>query len=116
MATEPQTGKQIMGQFKHISTEATKQMLEAGTAALVDIRDENSFAGGHIKGAVHLDNVSLPDFIVEADPDVPLIVCCYHGNSSQSAASFLNEKGFEEVYSMDGGFEAWRAQFPFETA
>lgn len=91
-------------------------MLDAGTAALVDIRDQQSFAGGHIKGATHLDNVSLPDFIVEADPNVPLIVCCYHGNSSQQAASFLNEKGFPDVFSMDGGFEAWRAEYPFETA
>lgn len=90
-------------------------MLEAGTAVVVDIRDEHAFASGHIEGARHLDNVSLPDFIVEGDPDKPLIVCCYHGNSSQSAAAFLNEKGFEEVYSMDGGFEVWRAQFPFVT-
>ena len=35
-----------------------------------------------------------------------------HGNSSQPAAQFLYEKGFEQVYSLDGGFEAWQALFP----
>jgi rhodanese-related sulfurtransferase len=35
--------------------------------------------------------------------------------SSQSAAAFLNEKVFENVYSMDGGVELWRCQYPIET-
>ena len=105
-----------MGQFQHISVEATQALLAAGEAQLVDIRDEASFQNGHIPGARHLDNTSLQDFIIEGDPDVPVIVCCYHGNSSQPAAALLNDKGFEVVYSMDGGFEEWRGQFPFETA
>jgi len=105
-----------MAQFQHISIEATHKLLTEGTAQLADIRDEESFRLGHIKGATHLDNTSLQDFIREADPDQALIVYCYHGNSSQSAAAFLYEKGFEEVYSMDGGFEQWRAHYPFETA
>ena len=101
-----------MGQFKHISIQASIDMLAADGAQLVDIRDEQSFVAAHIKGAKHLDNVSLQDFIAQADPDVPVIVYCYHGNSSQSAAAFLNDKGFEEVYSMDGGFEQWRTEHP----
>ena len=34
---------------------------------------------------------------------------------SQSAAAFLNEKGFDEVYSLDGGFEYWRGCFEQDT-
>ena len=48
--------------------------------------------------------------------DAPLIVACYHGNSSQSAAAYLAHQGFSEVYSLDGGFELWRATYPNETA
>ena len=103
-----------MGQFKHISIEATNALLDTGSAQLVDIRDEQSFNDGHIKGAIRLDNSILQDFLVEADPDRALIVYCYHGNSSQPAADFLYGKGFEEVYSMDGGFERWRGQYPIE--
>lgn len=101
-----------MGNFSRISTEHARSMLKEGNAQLVDIRDEQSFAAGHIAGARHLDNNTLQSFIEEADPDQPVIVYCYHGNSSQPAASFLNERGFEEVYSMDGGFEDWRSQYP----
>jgi thiosulfate sulfurtransferase len=87
-------------------------MLGEGKAQLVDIRDEQSYAAGHIEGARHLDNTTLQAFVEEADPDQPVIVYCYHGNSSQPAAAFLNERGFEDVYSMDGGFEVWRSQYP----
>jgi thiosulfate sulfurtransferase len=97
--------------FKQISTTDAKAMLDQGDVTLVDIRDAQSFAQGHIEGATHLDNSSVQDFIESADPDKPLIVYCYHGHSSMSAASFLCEKGFEEVYSMDGGYELWRTQF-----
>ena len=104
-----------MGNFKHISAEATKAMMAEKHIQLVDIRDEQSYQNGHIRGAIHLDNTTLQDFLLEADPDQPVIVCCYHGNSSQSAAAFLSEKGFDDVYSLDGGFEYWRSCFGQDT-
>ena len=79
---------------------------------VVDIRDANSFGSGHIEDAIHLTNESLPDFIREADPDAPVVVCCYHGISSQQAAQFLISQDFTEVYSLDGGFTQWQTQFP----
>jgi thiosulfate sulfurtransferase len=101
-----------MSDFKRLSaTEAFALINELG-ATLADVRDEQSFRQAHIENAVHLDNTSLQGFIETADLDKPLVVYCYHGNSSLSAAQFLFEKGFETVYSMDGGFEAWRQQFP----
>jgi thiosulfate sulfurtransferase len=37
---------------------------------------------------------------------------CYHGNSSKGAAQYLLTQGFKAAYSIDGGFDAWRAAFP----
>lgn len=104
-----------MEQFEHISIHQTQEKLTSGNARLVDIRDEQSFAAGHIKHSVHLTNGSLQGFMSETEFETPVIVCCYHGISSQQAAQFLIHQGFEEVYSMDGGFEAWRKEMPFET-
>lgn len=101
--------------FKRISPEQA-QALREQQAVVVDIRDPNSFANGHITDSIHLDNHSLHDFIAKADLDAPLIVTCYHGNSSQSAAAFLANQGFSEVYSLDGGFELWRSIYPEQTA
>ena len=59
--------------FQRIAPEQARELLEQG-AQLVDIRDAQSFANGHIPGARHLDNHSLHDFIAQADLDQPLIV------------------------------------------
>ena len=51
------------------------------------------------------------------DYDEPLIIMCYHGVSSRNTAQFLVEQGFEEVYSVKGGFDGWvHAGLPIETA
>lgn len=99
-----------MSQFKHISVEQTQAMLEADEIKMVDIRDPQSFDMGHIESAVRLDNQNLQEFLNSTEPSTPVVVYCYHGISSQQAAQFLVEQGFAEVYSMDGGFEAWRQQ------
>ena len=100
-----------MSEFKRISPDQAQALREQG-AVVVDIRDPHSFASGHITGSQHLDNQSLHAFITAADLDAPLIVSCYHGNSSQGAAAYLVGQGFSDVYSLDGGFELWRASYP----
>lgn len=104
-----------MTDFKRISPEQVHALREQG-AVLVDVRDAQTYATQHIPDSHHLDNHSIADFIRQADLDKPLVVLCYHGNSSQSAAAYLVGQGFSEVYSMDGGFELWKTQFPAETA
>lgn len=104
-----------MEQFEHISVEQTKTRLDANKVKIVDIRDEQSFALGHIPGAYHLTNDSITQFMQNNDFDVPVIVCCYHGVSSQQAAQYMIHQGFKEVYSMDGGFEAWRSVYEFHS-
>ena len=98
-------------QFQRIQAAAAKELIEQG-ATLADIRDPDSFARSHIRGAQHLDNSNIQEFLEQNDLDQPLLVYCYHGNSSQPAAQFLYERGFEQVYSLDGGFEVWQQLFP----
>ena len=105
-----------MEQFAHISVQEAQQKLSEGIVKVVDIRDDASFEAGHIKDSTHLTNGSLHSFMADVEFDMPVIVCCYHGISSQQAAQFLIHQGFEEVYSLDGGFEAWRKDQSFEVS
>ena len=77
---------------------------------IVDIRDSVSYSQGHIQGAVHVDNANIANYLESNDFKKPLVVCCYHGNSSKGAADYFFEQGFEETYSLDGGFEEWRTK------
>ncbi len=101
-----------MEEFEHISVEKTFELLSAKKAKYVDIRDEQSFEQAHVEDSFHLTNGSLQQFMSNTEFDMPIIVGCYHGISSQQAAQFLIHQGFDEVYSMDGGFEAWRTNYP----
>ncbi|WP_407312942.1 thiosulfate sulfurtransferase GlpE [Pseudomonas sp. nanlin1] len=104
-----------MTEFKRIPPQEAQALREQG-AVVVDVRDPQTYGASHISGAVHVDNHSIADFIRQADLDKPVVVVCYHGNSSQSAAAYLVGQGFSDVYSLDGGFELWRTTYPDETA
>src|SRR5690242_151963 len=101
-----------MNSFSRISVADAKAVLDGGGAQCVDIRDEQAFDQGHMPHAVRIDNSNAAAFIERSDRAAPLLVCCYHGFSSQNAAQFFAQQGFEQVYSVDGGFEAWRSEFP----
>ena len=102
-----------MDQFQHIDVQGAQALLEESEAVLVDIRDPQSFAVAHAQSAFHLTNDSLGSFINDTEFEQPVLVMCYHGISSQGAAQYLSNQGFEQVYSVDGGFEAWqRAELP----
>lgn len=103
-----------MSDIKRLSVEQARALLAEGKAAALDVRDGLSFQQAHIPGATPLNNEVLSDFLEATPLDRPLVVYCYHGHSSLNAAHFLVSKGYKEVYSMEGGFEAWRHRFPTE--
>lgn len=101
-----------MEQFETISVEQAHTQLKQSNAVMVDIRDPQSFNAAHAPGAFHLNNDSMVAFMQQTDFETPVLVMCYHGISSRGAAQFLLNQGFEAVYSIEGGFEAWSRQFP----
>lgn len=102
-----------MSEFSLLSCQQLVEMQTKQAVAIADIRDEASYNAGHIEGSYHLTNGSLAQFMQQTDFEQPVVVVCYHGNSSQGAAQYIAEQGFDNVYSMDGGFEAWRREFEF---
>ena len=101
-----------MTAIKEIDVQKVKEMADADSATIVDIRDSASFKLGHIPNAVHLSDDNVKQFISDTNKGNPLVVYCYHGISSQGAAAYFSEQGFKEVTSMVGGFESWQYTFP----
>ncbi|MBA2817482.1 thiosulfate sulfurtransferase GlpE [Candidatus Pantoea persica] len=100
-----------METFECINVQQASERLAQG-ALLVDIRDPQSFALGHAHSALHLSNSNLNEFLAIASREAPVLVMCYHGSSSKGAAHYLLSQGFSKAYSIEGGFDAWRAAFP----
>lgn len=95
-----------------VSVEQAKALLQQPDTNIIDIRDPDSFAAAHIKGAIPFSG-SAVDELMQAEAETnPTVVVCYHGISSLMAAEHLHGLGFNQVMSMDGGMEAWIAAFP----
>lgn len=89
-----------------------RALLLSGEAVFVDIRDEISHSEGHIVPSLRLDEATLAPFIENTRKDQPIVVYCYHGMSSQLATQYLLEQGFEQVYSLIGGYTDWESDTP----
>lgn len=94
--------------YKRISIDDAKALIDAGGVTIADVRDADSFRAARIENAVNVAHETIDEFLATADKEKPLLLYCYHGHSSQGAANYFSELGYQEVYSMDGGFEAWR--------
>ncbi|MCO4773926.1 MAG: thiosulfate sulfurtransferase [Deltaproteobacteria bacterium] len=95
------------GSDPEISPEGAQALLEAGSATFVDVRDGSSYRSGHIPGALHVGDHNIGEFVSAADKSRPVVVYCYHGNSSLGGASYLRSQGFEQVWSMSSGWAGW---------
>lgn len=94
--------------YKRINVSQAREILDGeGVSVLLDIRDAESYNQSHALRAIHVNQDVLSDFIYNTPKDIPVLVICYHGNSSQSLAQYLSYQGFIDVYSIDGGYEAW---------
>jgi rhodanese-related sulfurtransferase len=94
---------------KQIDIEGYKQMLARGeNPLLIDTREDNEFAAGHVKGAVHLSRGIIERDIEATYPDknTPMVLYCGGGFRSALAAESLQKMGYANVISLDGG---WRA-------
>jgi rhodanese-related sulfurtransferase len=88
----------------------TKKKMDAGEKMIiVDVREDNEWASGHIPGAVHLGKGVIERDIEKAIPDkeVPLVLYCGGGFRSALAADNLQKMGYRNVISMDGGWRGW---------
>jgi len=95
---------------KQISVEQLHQSNDSPLVA--DIRDANSYAQGHVPGAINLNNENIQEFVDSHEFEQPIVVVCYSGHSSIGAAGVLTNVGFENIASLVGGMGAWRLQFP----
>jgi len=100
--------------INQIDAQEAQKMIDTQNAVVIDIRDPASFANGHIENAIRIDNENFQAFIDSADKETPIIVCCYHGNSSQAATGVIDDLGFKG-FSLQGGMSDWMLSRPVVT-
>lgn len=91
--------------------EAT-QRINQGKTVVLDVRNPEEFAAGHIRGAVNIPLQDLPQRLgeLEKSRSKTIIVVCQAGVTSAKASAQLDKAGFKDVYSLTGGLAAWQSQ------
>ena len=97
--------------IRELNVEQTLEHLDANPdARLIDVREDNEWQAGHAARAEHLGRGIIERDIEETIPDkqTELILYCGGGYRSALACDNLQRLGYTNVYSMDGGWKAWK--------
>ena len=108
-------------QFLKLVNDAKKKIKETNVAdvqrradageqfVLVDVREDNEWANGHIPGAIHLGKGIIERDIEQVVPETSATLILYCGGGFRSAlvADNLQKMGYSNVESMDGGWRGW---------
>jgi rhodanese-related sulfurtransferase len=98
--------------YQSLGNDEFEQLIAVDSVQLIDVRTADEFVNKpHIASAVNID-VKSPDFDQRAqsllDASKPVAVYCLHGKRSKIAAQRLIDLGFEQVYELNTGIEAWQ--------
>ena len=100
-----------------VSTLQATQMMNREDALVIDVRDADAYAKGHILGArsIPLAELGRRAADLQKHKAKAVIVSCQNGDRSASAAATLRQNGFARVHPLNGGFAAWQqAGLPVE--
>ena len=94
---------------REISVEETLNQIQSG-AELIDVREDNEWNEARAAGATHIGRGVIERDIVGKFPDkaAKLILYCGGGYRSALAADNLQKMGYTNVFSLAGGWAAWR--------
>jgi len=86
-------------------------LVKGGKGTILDVRTPKEFAEGHIDGAVNI-NYFDKDFssqVANLDKNKPVYIYCHSGGRSAKAMSIMKGAGFTTLYTLTGGYLAWKA-------
>ena len=98
-------------EFRRITREEAYKLYQQNKAVFVDVRSHQSFATGHIKGALSIPGSQLIQRFSEVTPGKTVITycACDAEQSSGKAVLNLNAHGVKNAAALKGGYQEWKA-------
>ncbi|UOP05138.1 rhodanese-like domain-containing protein [Conchiformibius kuhniae] len=89
---------------------------ERPDTVLLDVREDDEVALCALPGHRHIPMNLIPLRHNELPDDVPIVLYCHHGIRSLNSARYLAEAGFDDLYNLSGGIDAWARDIDPEMA
>jgi rhodanese-related sulfurtransferase len=83
---------------------------ERGETLLLDVREPDEHAIARLPEALHIPMQQVPARLDELPRHKAIVVMCHTGRRSAQVAAFLMANGFEDVYNLRGGIDAWSVE------
>lgn len=98
------------GKVTHVDSEAAEKLVQSGKVAVLDIRTAGEYSEGHIAGAKNIDFLEngFEQKIAGLDRSQGFLVHCAAGGRSTDSLSIFKKLGFQSIYHLDGGLNAWQ--------
>ena len=103
---------QISNQRKYevLDFDTFKKNIELEHVLLIDVRTNEEYSDGHIKGAVNVDYYKenfFNSYFENIDKNKPLYIYCRSGNRSRRTSDKLINQGFLKIYDLKDGYVSW---------
>ncbi|WP_332649062.1 FAD-dependent oxidoreductase [Lysinibacillus sp. 54212] len=93
----------MQGRFKQVRVSEVRDLVESH-AVIIDVREENEFENGHLKGAKNIPLSRFRERMHEIPKDVPVYLHCRSSQRSYNAVMALENSGYENVWNISGSF------------
>ncbi len=106
----------IFSQFENLSPMQVVAKMNTEQLVIIDVREPPEFVLGHIETAMNIPLGKLKeDKRLDNYKQSPLLLVCQSGTRSAPACNSLSKMGFEKLFNLDGGMQAWEDhKFPIK--
>jgi thiosulfate sulfurtransferase len=95
--------------YQDIPANELASFLNQKAPVVIDMRDATAQAAGLLPNAQPASDTLICALAKRRRLAPPVLVYCYHGNTSRDLCAFLTQFGLPEVYNLSGGWAAWEA-------
>lgn len=103
----PMLNRQMAG--PSLTTLQATRLINDRSAVVLDVRDSNAYAAGHLPNAKNIPVADLDKRVGEVPANKPVIVVCDTGTRAGRAAAVLRKQGRADVFCLEGGLRGWQA-------
>jgi rhodanese-related sulfurtransferase len=95
--------------YTNLSPTNAVAKMNSDDVMIIDVREPSEFASGHIETAINTPAGKLKEQLktLEKYKNKDILVVCQSGTRSAPACNTLVSEGFEKVFNLDGGMQAW---------